>query len=127
MKGLIRLATILGIICGAAFGAVRFLKLPHEYLYYVIALSAVVLAIGALISGIRWMMQRKAKLDGSGPKVSQEAPSISAVFSGDWAMAAKPSSGREVSRSCRPACSASRCWSRSASARHSASLIVRWD
>lgn len=72
MKGLIRLAAILGIICGAAFGAVRFLKLPVEYLYYVIALAAVVMVIGAIISGIRWIAARKARLDASGPKVSQE-------------------------------------------------------
>lgn len=61
--------------CGAALAAVvaavRYLKLPQEYVWYTAILLGIIVAIAGVVTFIRFLQGKKKALDKYGPKVSQ--------------------------------------------------------
>lgn len=72
MKGMIYVLTIAGASIAAVVAAVRYLKLPQEYVWYTAALMAVVVIIAGIITFISFLRAKKAAVDRANPKASQE-------------------------------------------------------
>ena len=59
MKGMIYVLTICGAALAAVVAAVRYLRLPQEYIWYTAALLSVVVVIAAIISFIRFLQAKR--------------------------------------------------------------------
>ena len=72
MKPMIYVLTVCGACIAAVVAAVRYLRLPPEYIWYTAALMAVVVAIAAIITFIRFLAAKKAQLAKANPKGNQD-------------------------------------------------------
>ncbi len=72
MKGMIYVLTICGAALASVVAAVRYLRLPQEYIWYTAALLSIVIAIAAIISFIRFLQAKRSAVAKAAGKVSQE-------------------------------------------------------
>lgn len=72
MKGMIYVLTFAGAAIAAVVAAVRYLRLPQEYVWWTAALMAVVVLIAGIVTFINFLRAKKAAVDKANPKASQE-------------------------------------------------------
>jgi type VI protein secretion system component VasK len=72
LKKMIYVLTVAGAVVAAVVAAVRYLKLPQEYVWWTAALMAVVVTIFAILTFINFLRAKKAAVDRANPKASQE-------------------------------------------------------
>ncbi|MFY0539606.1 type VI secretion protein IcmF/TssM N-terminal domain-containing protein [Nannocystis pusilla] len=69
---MIYVLTFAGAAIAAVVAAVRYLRLPQEYVWWTAALMAVVVLIAGIITFINFLRAKKAAVDKANPKASQE-------------------------------------------------------
>lgn len=72
MKGMIYVLTVCGAALAAVVAAVRYLRLPQEYVWYTAAVLSVIVIIAGIITFVRFLQSKKKQIDKAGGKVSQE-------------------------------------------------------
>ncbi|HEY8380199.1 MAG TPA: type VI secretion protein IcmF/TssM N-terminal domain-containing protein, partial [Nannocystis sp.] len=69
---MIYVLTVCGAVVAAVVAAVRYLKLPQEYVWYTAALMAVVVIIAGIVNFIRYLSTKKERLAKLSPKAAQD-------------------------------------------------------
>ncbi|WAS99583.1 type VI secretion protein IcmF/TssM N-terminal domain-containing protein [Nannocystis punicea] len=69
---MIYVLTFAGAAIAAVVAAVRYLRLPQEYVWWTAALMAVVVLIAGIVTFINFLRAKKAAVDKANPKASQE-------------------------------------------------------
>lgn len=72
MKGMIYVLTLCGAGLAAVVAAVRYLRLPQEYVWYTAALMSVIVLIAGIITFVRFIQMKRNAVAKAGGKVSQE-------------------------------------------------------